>query len=433
MPSRPLLEIAELLMRRKRLWITFVFSFIAAGFFYVSVVKEKIDLEAVVLVPRVEPSVLSLPINVATDIVESDVECPSGNVVYGNYCVISPYNEIQKNSTDLGVVTLCTQGTIEFLHHVIILCNRWNGPMSVAVYSPPEDYVDARTVVNLIRKCDFCVRQWVSWHFFYRKQRMPDIEKDSGPIIIDCHSVTSHGNHSRKRRSDGPYPINVGRNIARSKTFTPYIFSIDIELYPSIGVLPKFERMIRFSNVPNDHPQVWVLPVFEVHSKYRAPVTKFHLRNMYQTKQAISFHKYRCDECHRIPNLTQWLNKDSQMKSEEVESTEELRVWATVNRSRKFRLHFWEPFFIGTRDDPEFDPRLSWEGKQNKMQVAYEMCLRRYSFHIVENAFLVHSPGVNVYNATKEKHRFKYQHENDKWISIIRKNLTKKYGFNKDC
>ncbi|GFY73818.1 beta-1,4-glucuronyltransferase 1 [Trichonephila inaurata madagascariensis] len=57
------------------------------------------------------------------------------------------------------------------------------------------------------------------------------------------------------------------------------------------------------------------------------------------------------------------------MKSEAVESTEELRVWATVNRSRKFRLHFWEPFFIGTRDDPEFDPRLSWEGKQNKMQV----------------------------------------------------------------
>ncbi|GBM48942.1 hypothetical protein AVEN_134716-1, partial [Araneus ventricosus] len=104
----------------------------------------------------------------------------------------------------------------------------------------------------------------------------------------------------------------------------------------------------------------------------------------------------------------------SQLKSEAEECTEELRVWTTVKRSRKFRLQFWEPFFIGTRDDPEFHPHLSWEGKRNKMQVAYEMCLRNYDFHIVENAFLVHSPGINVYNATKEKFRLKYQYENDR-------------------
>ncbi|GFU51502.1 beta-1,4-glucuronyltransferase 1 [Nephila pilipes] len=420
-------------MRRKRIWITFVFSFIAAGFFYVSVVREKVDLETVVLVPKVETSFFLPTTSVATTSAESDVECPSGDVVHEDYCVISQYNEIQKNTSSLGLVTLCTQGTVEFLHHVIILCNRWNGPMSVAVYSPLEDYLDAQNTVKFIRKCDFCVRQWVSWHFFYRKQRMPAIEMDTGPIITDCHSITSQESHSRKRRSDGPYPINVGRNIARYKTSTPYIFSIDIELYPSVGVLPKFERMIRFSNVPKDQPQVWVLPVFEVRSKYRAPTTKFHLKNMYSQKQAISFHKYRCDECHKIPNLTQWLLHDSHLKSEEIESTEELRVWTTVNRSKKFRLHFWEPFFIGTRNDPEFDPRLSWEGKQNKMQVAYEMCLRKYNFHIVENAFLVHSPGVNVYNATKEKPRFKYQHVNDKLMSVIRKNLSKKYGYNKDC
>ncbi|CAL1280701.1 unnamed protein product [Larinioides sclopetarius] len=421
-------EIADLLMRRRRIWIPFIFTFIAAGFFYISVVKDKVDLQTVVIAPTDE-SLFAFTTK-AFDSADVDNDCPSENLVYGNYCVISQNIVSERNAIYSGLVTLCTQGTLEFLHHVLILCSRWNGPMSVAVYTPPEDYVDARNLVNLLRKCDFCVRHWVSWHFFFRKQQMPDVSYEP---LMDCHAIPSAKSRTTKRRFEGPYPINIGRNIARNNTFTPYVFSIDIELYPSLGVLAKFERMMHLSTPPNDHPQVWVLPVFEVRSKYRAPVTKFHLKTMFGLKQAISFHKFRCNECHKIPNLTQWMDQDSQLKSEAEESTEELRVWTTVQRSRKFRLHFWEPFFIGTRDDPEFHPHLSWEGKQNKMQVAYEMCLRNYDFHIVENAFLVHSPGINVYNASKEKFRLKYQNENDRWMKTIKKDLAKKYGSTKGC
>ncbi|GIY52593.1 beta-1,4-glucuronyltransferase 1 [Caerostris extrusa] len=142
-----------------------------------------------------------------------------------------------------------------------------------------------------------------------------------------------------------------------------------------------------------------------------------------------------------LRHLKQWVDdfpfdgtfQESTILTEEDESTDALKVWTTVKRSKKYHQQYWEPFFIGTRDDPEFDPRLSWEGKQNKMQVAYEMCLRKYDFHIVENAFLVHSPGINVYNASKEKYRTKYQHKNNKWMSVIKKDLGKKYGHNKDC
>ena len=35
----------------------------------------------------------------------------------------------------------------------------------------------------------------------------------------------------------------------------------------------------------------------------------------------------------------------------------------------------WEPFFLGTHTDPLFDERLTWEGKRNKMTLAYQMCV----------------------------------------------------------
>jgi hypothetical protein len=37
------------------------------------------------------------------------------------------------------------------------------------------------------------------------------------------------------------YPINVARNIAREAANTYFIFSCDIELYPSTGITKKFE------------------------------------------------------------------------------------------------------------------------------------------------------------------------------------------------
>ena len=61
------------------------------------------------------------------------------------------------------------------------------------------------------------------------------------------------------------------------------------------------------------------------------------------------------------------------------------------------------------------------------------MCMRNYDFHIIENAFLVHSPGINVYNASREKERAKHQSENRRVIIDVRRKLAKKYGSKNDC
>lgn len=38
-----------------------------------------------------------------------------------------------------------------------------------------------------------------------------------------------------------------------------------------------------------------------------------------------------------------------------------------VSTKRQFKFRHWEPFFIGTNNDPGYDERLTWEGKFNKM------------------------------------------------------------------
>ena len=34
---------------------------------------------------------------------------------------------------------------------------------------------------------------------------------------------------------------------------------------------------------------------------------------------------------------------------------------------RSGALRHWEPIFIGTKKDPTYDPRLTWEGRADKM------------------------------------------------------------------
>lgn len=58
---------------------------------------------------------------------------------------------------------------------------------------------------------------------------------------------------------------------------------------------------------------------------------------------------------------------------------------------------FWEPFYIGTNKDPYFDERVPYEGGYNKMVQAFSMCLNHYIYSVLNNAFLIHRPGIRSY------------------------------------
>lgn len=114
----------------------------------------------------------------------------------------------------------------------------------------------------------------------------------------------------------------------------------------------------------------------------------------------------------------------------------------------------WEPIYIGTHNDPHYDERLSWEGKSDKMtQVkinlnrknfnfiintfffkfqAYALCVLDYDFQILDNAFLVHKPGIKVLK--KDTKRAMLAAKTNQLIKkIIWPELQVMYGVKKGC
>lgn len=64
-------------------------------------------------------------------------------------------------------------------------------------------------------------------------------------------------------------------------------------------------------------------------------------------------------------------------KWQEENETEGLGVFAAAKRTGRYK--FWEPFYVGTNEEPLFDERLTWEGQSNKMaqvrNLIFEMLL----------------------------------------------------------
>lgn len=112
---------------------------------------------------------------------------------------------------------------------------------------------------------------------------------------------------SYKERGKLIYPVNVGRNVARDAAATYFIFSSDIELYPSPKMVPRFLTMIaneRGSQVPKH--RIFPVAIYEVASDAKVPLNKTELVGMLKTKQAIRFHANICATCHSVPDNDRW-------------------------------------------------------------------------------------------------------------------------------
>ncbi|KAL3276807.1 hypothetical protein HHI36_012170 [Cryptolaemus montrouzieri] len=221
------------------------------------------------------------------------------------------------------------------------------------------------------------------------------------------------------------YPVNVGRNIARETAQTHFILPSDIELYPSANVIPKFLSMIADNKAPllSKNPKVFPLHIFEVSASSQVPENKTTLLEMLHNGTAIPFHKKVCPECHAVPKSKEW-------QQQKETKGGKLHVFHVGKRNGRF-VH-WEPIFIGTHSDPLYDERLSWEGKSDKMTQGYALCVMDYSFLILDNAFLVHKPGIKVYR--KDAKRDMLAGKTRRLIKkIIFPELKILYGSRKGC
>ncbi|KAK2725105.1 hypothetical protein QYM36_001530 [Artemia franciscana] len=361
-------------------------------------------------------------------------------------------------------ITLTTHGDTSYLDNLVYLSQRWQGPISFSVYVPSSDYYDAIKIISYLRQCTVSeIKEFVTFHFVFDNSHMPKsiikLHKTQKGLpyfenqteILKFHEknfvkVMGHGDKSEntelpmancslpaswiiptkqtyRNKNKLLYPVNILRNVARESATTYYVFSSDSELYPSPNIIPNFFDMLKRNDsyLHFGKPRVFALPIFEVYKNQTVPGSKQELVEMLESGLAIPFHEKICALCHRIPQQKEW---------QRAPVNDGLSVFHVGKRHWPY--HMWEPIFIGTQDDPVYDERLSWEGRQDKMTQGYVLCVLDYDFMTLDNAFLVHRPGVKV---KKEDLAIKYFTQNQSAYirGTILSELKVLYGSSPNC
>lgn len=338
-------------------------------------------------------------------------------------------------------VTLCTQGTYEFLQHVPELCERWEGPLSVSVYAPGTDLPVAVRKIIFLRSCGPpCVRLNVTWHLIFDTALGPPVLETPHTMSemedyepLDCELGTKALNLVSEIRNSKklPYPINVARNVARQFARTRYVLASDVELYPSLHIVPRFLNLVARLAKKDDGkpmtPRVYTLPIFEVKKEFPAPKTKQELVKRYKDGHAIFFHKWVCDACQNFPRRDQWLK----FLPKNPDAEDSLGVFEITKRQMPRTA--WEPIYIGTNDEPLYDERLTWEGKRDKMSQMYELCLLDYDFYVLDSAFICHAPGIKTLSSLDQRRRAPFMYKNNAVHNKLLAQMKKKYGPRKGC
>lgn len=322
----------------------------------------------------------------------------------GEYWVLYNYAISEHQFLCAESITYTTHGDYSFLDNIEPLVTRWQGPISIALYAPGDDLQPTVDSIRYLRQCrPEIIRNFVTFHVYFINSHMPKSipSKEYLQEAYDCSIPPPFANvnvtNMYKTINELLYPVNVGRNIARLAAQTHFILPSDIELYPSKGVIKKFLAMIARNEVPltnSTNPRVFPLVLFEVNADQVVPENKTRLQEMLRNRTAIPFHKYVCPNCHNVPNGKEWVH---------TPENNEINVFFIGKRQKHYGS--WEPIFIGTNAVPFYEERQSWEGKSDKMTQGYALCVLDYDFMILDNAFLVHRPGIKHYKGDPARDR----------------------------
>ncbi|XP_052896045.1 beta-1,4-glucuronyltransferase 1-like [Anopheles moucheti] len=325
--------------------------------------------------------------------------------MHGNHYLLRNFYAPRRTFNCYETITYTTHADYTFLDNVVPLLERWLAPISIALYAPGKDFGRSVALIQYLLHChqeSSLVQEYVSFHVYFEFEHLPSrpvsYYRDKITDPLDCTNATIAWNtllgnsgellDTFRASNNLTYPVNVGRNVARSSAMTHFVLASDIELYPSPNFIPMFLRMIAhpFYQYTLHSASVYVLPVFEVAEDVPAPTDKAQLLELLERGDAIKFHANICSNCHTVPGYAEWLTAFKYDYTMDIH----------VTSKREGTYVSWEPIYVGTKQEPEYDERLSWEGKADKMTQGYIMCILGYDFHVLDNGFLVHRPGIKT-------------------------------------
>lgn len=396
------------------------------------------DLKSPVVTTESKPS-LSSSAFVSTFSVAENLNCYNQPIEFhqgmrNKYWVLYNYVRAEKVFNCNESMTYTTHGDFSFLDNLEPLLERWQGPISVSVYAPGSDLDDTLDSILYFRDCteSDLVRHFATFHVFFDMGHIPASVPRHTSLLkkrLNCEvpeGLDPNRTETTYRHRLGlDYPVNVARNVARLSAATHFVFPSDIELYPSPNLINDFLSMVKRNpkELQRKQPRVFVNSIFEIAANHSLPNNKAELVTLLNSNTVIPFHKTVCPQCHKIPKAIEW---------PAAEIKPGMNVFYVGKRMKPFQ--HWEPIYIGTNQEPLYDERLSWEGRSDKMAQGFKLCLLNYEFQILDNAFLIHRPGIktkkSLQSSLKKK---KISAQNDYLKKTILPEIKKLYGARKGC
>ncbi|XP_023696082.1 beta-1,4-glucuronyltransferase 1 [Paramormyrops kingsleyae] len=347
--------------------------------------------------------------------------------IYKNL-IKSDYSTNQKSVVDArsNRIALATHTSINNLYHLDSLLERWQNPLSVAIFVHGQDVKFATAFVYALSI--FCpnVQELVDFHLVCHSGEtasFPEKDREQFAGLEDCRGVfaklESHRNKYQNYAIGGniSYPNNLLRNVARGGTEAAYILVIDIDMVPSADLHQQFAGMLdRREPVPDE---VFVLPAFEIRHTRKIPASKSELVQLYQVGEVRPFYEELCPRCQAPTNYSLWVNLNGPVPGQ-------LDVAYTLNW-----VDPWEPFYIGPRAVPLYDESFRQYGF-NRISQACELHVGGYKFSVLSSAFLVHR-GFKVMGDF-HKHKDEENRRNRLLFRSFKEGLKTKYpASNRRC
>ncbi|CAG5121419.1 unnamed protein product [Candidula unifasciata] len=294
-------------------------------------------------------------------------------------------------------VSIVTQSSSGHLHDLTELSERWNGPISVSVFTYDDDFVNTISSLVHFHFCNDHIYRHVSFHLVYPISRAPKHLDGLALLRLSCHDhrqtyatnkTTLDGTNYAKEDLD--YPNNLLRNLAINYAQTPYIFMIDIDFLPSDNLRAEFQQFMSTnpSLVHNLNTSItdqylntqqslsaFVVPAFEIQHSEPVPRHKTQLLQLWLEGRVRPFYWELCQQCQQPTNYDAW---------RALSSGGPLSVGYTVERRS-----IWEPFYIARTSLPLYDERFKQYG-YNRISQVCEMHIAGFKFHVLNNAFIVH-------------------------------------------
>lgn len=107
----------------------------------------------------------------------NDKSLETNTEYHGEYIIFNNFVRAEKEYKCDESITLSTPADYRFLDNVVPLVDKWNGPISVALYAPGHDFFSSLECIAYLRQCSSVselIRNYVSFHLFFEHDHIPN-------------------------------------------------------------------------------------------------------------------------------------------------------------------------------------------------------------------------------------------------------------------